>query len=64
MKKEKDILLTITGIFLVFFVAVFGWVWADRNYKSDFWPNFWYWCIGIAAAVILFFWLRYWSRKK
>lgn len=53
-KYWKDTLLVITVVFLVFYVAVFSGVWADRNYKNDFWPDFFMWSgiiIGIAICV-------------
>lgn len=51
-KNWKDLLLVITVTFVVFYVAVFSGVWADRNYKSDFWPNF-FMVSGIVLGVAI-----------
>jgi hypothetical protein len=61
----KDILLIVTAIFLVFFVAVFAWVWTDRNYAAGSpWPTIWT-IAGIVVAVsLLGLWLYYWLFKK
>lgn len=56
-KYWKDLLLTITVVFVVFYVAVFSGVWADRNYKSDFWPNFFKWTGIILGVAILAGWV-------
>lgn len=48
----KDILKTATAVYLVFYVAVFAWVWSDRNYNSDFWPDFFLYS-GIAFGVLI-----------
>jgi uncharacterized membrane protein len=46
----KDLMLVITVAFLIFYVAVFSGVWADRDYKSNFWPNF-FMVTGIVIGV-------------
>lgn len=51
-KNWKDLLLVVTVTFVVFYVAVFSGVWADRNYKSDFWPNF-FMVSGIVLGVAI-----------
>lgn len=51
-RNWKDLLLTITVVFLVFYVAVFSGVWADRNYKTDFWPDF-FMVTGIVIGVLI-----------
>lgn len=51
-KYWKDLLLVITVAFVVFYVSVFSSVWHDRNYKSDFWPNYFKWT-GIALGVAI-----------
>lgn len=51
-RNWKDLLLVITVAFVVFYVAVFAGVWADRNYKSDFWPNF-FMVTGIILGVAI-----------
>lgn len=51
-KYWKDLLLVITVAFVVFYVAVFSGVWADRNYKTDFWPNF-FMVSGIVLGVAI-----------
>ena len=60
----KDLLKVITVAFLVFYVAVFAGVWADRNYKTDFWPDFFKWT-GISVGVILVVaWVMFWSNTR
>lgn len=66
-KYWKDLLLVITVTFVVFYVAVFSGVWADRNYKTDFWPNFFMVSgivlgVGILAGWIIGFTTQ--NRKK
>lgn len=50
----KDLLKVVTALFAVFYVAVFAGVWEDRNYTSNFWPNFFKWTrIAIGAAIVI-----------
>lgn len=66
-KYWKDLLLTITIVFVVFYVAVFSGVWADRNYKTDFWPDFFKWSGIILGVAIFVGWVIGWNsqnRKK
>jgi len=66
-KYWKDLLLVITLVFVVFYVAVFSGVWADRNYKTDFWPNFFKWSGIVLGVGILIGWVVAWigqNRKK
>lgn len=66
-KYWKDLLLTITVGFVVFYVAVFSGVWADRNYKSDFWPNFFKWSGIVLGIAIVCGWIYGWTtlnRRK
>lgn len=56
-KYWKDLLLTITVVFVVFYVSVFHSVWADRNYKTDFWPNFFKWTGIILGVAIVIGWV-------
>jgi len=63
-KYWKDLLLTITVVFVVFYVAVFSGVWADRNYKSDFWPNFFKWTGIILGVLILAGWVIGWTSEN
>lgn len=60
----KDLLLTITVTFVVFYVAVFSGVWADRNYKSDFWPDFFKWTGIILGVLICIGWAVGWIKQK
>jgi hypothetical protein len=66
-RNWKDLLLVITVTFVVFYVAVFSGVWADRNYKTDFWPDFFKWSGIILGVAILVGWVVGWTsqnRKK
>jgi protein-S-isoprenylcysteine O-methyltransferase Ste14 len=63
-KYWKDLLLTITVVFVVFYVAVFSGVWADRNYKTDFWPNFFKWTGIILGILILAGWVVGWASQN
>jgi protein-S-isoprenylcysteine O-methyltransferase Ste14 len=63
-KYWKDLLLTITVVFVVFYVAVFSGVWADRNYKTDFWPNFFKWTGIILGILILAGWVVGWTSQN
>lgn len=63
-KHWKSLLGTITVVFVVFYVAVFASVWHDRNYESDFWPNFFKWT-GIILGVALFVaWVIGWTSQN
>lgn len=60
----KDLLKVITVVFAVFYVAVFSGVWADRNYKSNFWPDFFMWS-GIGVGVLLLIgWVIMWTSQN
>jgi hypothetical protein len=64
-KYWKDLMLAITLVFVVFYVAVFSGVWADRNYKTDFWPNFFKWSgIILGAAIVVGWVIGYNSQNK
>lgn len=63
-KYWKDLLLTITVAFVVFYVAVFSGVWADRNYKTDFWPNFFKWSGIILGVAIVVGWVIGWTSQN
>lgn len=56
-KYWKDLLLAITLVFVAFYVAVFSGVWADRNYKTDFWPNFFKWTGIVLGIAIVAGWI-------
>lgn len=62
-KYWKDLLLTITVAFVVFYVAVFSGVWADRNYNTDFWPNFFKWSGIILGVAIVVGWVVGWTSQ-
>jgi len=63
-KYWKDLMLVVTVTFVVFYVAVFSGVWADRNYKTDFWPNF-FMVSGIVLGVaILVGWAIGWTSQN
>ena len=57
-------LLVITLVFVVFYVAVFAGVWADRNYRTDFWPNFFKWSGIILGVAILAGWVIGWTTQN
>lgn len=66
MPKDKrrftrDILIAITAIFLVGYVAVFSGVWSDRNYNSNFWPNFFEYSGYVVGAALLIGWIIWWT---
>lgn len=63
-KHWKDALLAITVGFVVFYVAVFASVWHDRNYKSDFWPDFFLWTGICLGAAIIIGWLIGWNSQN
>lgn len=63
-KYWKDLLLTFTVAFVVFYVAVFSGVWADRNYKTDFWPNFFKWSGIILGVAIVVGWVVSWTSQN
>lgn len=63
-KYWKDLLLVITLVFVVFYVAVFHSVWADRNYKSAFWPDFFKWSGIILGVAIVAGWVIGWNYQK
>jgi MFS-type transporter involved in bile tolerance (Atg22 family) len=62
-RNWKDLMLTITVTFVVFYVAVFSGVWADRNYKTDFWPNFFMWTGIILGIAIVVGWVVGWVKQ-
>lgn len=67
-KRLRDILILITAIFLVGYAAVFSGVWADRNYNSNFWPNFFEYSGYVVAVGLLILWCVFWfsgnNKKK
>lgn len=63
-RNLKDILITATLIFLVFYASTFAWVWADRNYKSDFWPNFFMYSGIVVLVVLIIGWAILWNSNK
>jgi hypothetical protein len=61
----KQILGVITVVFLVFYVAVFSSVWGDRNYASDFWPDFFKWsAIVIGGGMAIIWAIGYFGKRK
>ena len=62
-KYWKDLLKVVTAIFLVFYVAVFSGVWADRNYETNFWPNFFEYSGYIVGVGLLILWIIAWTKK-
>jgi uncharacterized membrane protein len=62
-KYWKDLLLVITLVFVVFYVTVFAGVWGDRNYKSDFWPDFFKWTGIILGIAIVAGWIVGWIKQ-
>lgn len=60
----KDALKVVTAIFLVFYAAAFAWVWADRDYKSDFWPNFFMYSGIVVLVVLIVAWAIAWNSNK
>lgn len=65
-KHWKQILLLLVAIFTVFYVTVFSGVWADRNYKTDFWPDFFKWSAIVIGGGMFVVWLISWlgNRKR
>lgn len=63
-KYWKDLMLVITITFVVFYVAVFSSVWSDRNYKNDFWPDFFKWSAIILGIAIVAGWCFAWFGGK
>jgi hypothetical protein len=66
-KYWKDLMLVASAAFAVFYVCVFAGVWGDRNYKSDFWPDFFKWSAIIIGVAIVGGWVYGWTtqnRKK
>lgn len=66
-RNWKQLLLALTAIFIVFYVAVFASVWGDRNYKTDFWPDFFKWSAIVIGGGMFVIWLISWiagGRKR
>jgi hypothetical protein len=63
-KYWKDLLYTVTAIFAVFYVTVFAGVWGDRNYESNFWPNFFTVSGIVVGAVLIVGWVILWTSKR
>jgi succinate dehydrogenase hydrophobic anchor subunit len=63
-KYWKDLLKVVTAVFVVFYVSVFAGVWGDRNYSSDFWPNFFKWSAIILGIVLLAGWAVLWAGQN
>jgi uncharacterized membrane protein len=66
-KYWKTLLVVLVVIFLVFYVSAFSGVWADRNYKTNFWPNFFMWSAIIIGGGMFVGWVIGWigqNRKK
>lgn len=63
-KYWKQLLLVLGVVFLVFYVAVFAGVWADRNYKTNFWPNFFQWSAIIVGGGMVVAWAISWFGQK
>lgn len=63
-KYWKDLLLVVTLVFVVFYVAVFAGVWGDRNYKTDFWPDFFKWSGIILGVGIIAGWAIAWAGQN
>lgn len=61
---KRDILIAITAIFLVGYVAVFSSVWSDRNYNSDYWPNFFEYSGYVVGVGLLVGWIIFWTSGK
>lgn len=55
-KFWKQLLLVLVVTFLVFYVAAFNQVWADRNYKTNFWPHFFTWSAIIIGGGMFVVW--------
>ena len=63
-KYWKDLLKVVTAIFLVIYVAALSGVWADRNYSSNFWPNFFEYSGYIIGGLLLIGWVVLWTGQK
>jgi hypothetical protein len=67
-RYRRDILIAITAVFLVFYVAAFSGVWGDRNYKTNFWPNFFEYSGYVVGVLLLTGWAIWWfggnSKKR
>lgn len=62
-KYWKDLLKVLTAVFAVFYVSVFAGVWGDRNYKTNFWPDFFlYSAIGIGLLLFIG-WIIMWTSS-
>lgn len=63
-KHWKSLMIVVTVTFAVFYVAVFASVWHDRNYKSDFWPNFFLVSGVIVGLAIIAGWVYGWTTQN
>lgn len=63
-KYWKTLLLVLAAAFAVFYVAVFSGVWADRNYKTNFWPEFFMWSGIIIGGGMFAGWAISYFRKR
>ena len=60
----KQLLLVITVVFLVFYVAAFAGVWGDRNYKTNFWPGFFKWSAIVVGGTMVVAWAISWFGQN
>lgn len=64
-KYWKQLLGVLAVVFLVFYVAAFAGVWADRNYKTNFWPNFFMWsAIVIGGGMFVGWAISYFGKGR
>jgi hypothetical protein len=63
-KHWKSLLIALTAIFLVFYVAAFSGVWADRNYKTNFWPGFFMWSAIVIGGGMVVAWAISWFGQN
>lgn len=63
-KHWKTLLIALVAVFLVFYVAAFHDVWADRNYKTNFWPNFFKWSGIIVGGGMAVAWAISWFGQN
>ena len=63
-KYWKDLLKVITAVFLVGYAAVWAFVWADRNYKNNFWSDFFEYSGYAVGVLLLIGWVILWASQK
>lgn len=63
-RNLKGLLIIATAIFLVFYASVFAWVWADRNYKNNFWSDFFTYSGVVVLVALLGGWAYLWASDR